>query len=84
MAQSKKKTRAPWGSNRKRAAAAAAGEAAARDLVDGEEQTAVSQTLPAAAPPSLGEAIENVKNWLQPFEKADRKRILKAVGVFLE
>lgn len=79
MAQKKK--RAAWGSKKKRAQelAAANGAAAAADLLATEEPEAEASTRP-----SVGDAIENVKNWLAPFEPGERKQILRAVGVFLK
>lgn len=74
MAQNKKK-RAAWGSKKR---AAGDGAAAAADGVEANGEA------PPAAPPSVGDAIENVKNWLAPFDVDTRKSILKAVGVFLK
>lgn len=74
-----KKKRAPWGSKKRaQEEASAAGAEAGADLAgDG--------AAPAApAPPTVGEAIENVKNWLAPFDVDTRRSILKAVGVFLK
>lgn len=85
MAQKK---RAPWGSKKRaaeEAAAAAAGEAVV-DAVDAVEAEAATATNGNghAGPPPVGDAIENVKNWLAPFDVDTRKQIMKAVNVFLK
>jgi hypothetical protein len=80
MAQKKK--RAPWGSKKRAqvaAEAAEAGEDAARDIIGGE--IAPNGHAPGH---SLGEAVEHVKNWLEPFEPNDRKKVLRAVAVLLK
>lgn len=80
-----KKKRAAWGSKKRaQEEAAAAGVAAAHDIIAANGE-ASDETAPVAAEaPSIGAAIENVKNWLLPFEPDQRKQIMRAVGVFLK
>lgn len=75
-----KKKRAAWGTKKRAAEENAAAEAQAA-----ADAAAVAENghAAAAAKPGVGEAIDSIKGWLLPFDAAERKQILKAVGVFL-